>query len=368
MWIALAVSPLLIWMYLLLGRGGFWRIRMEQAAPAPPRRIVAVIPARNEAAVIERAVASLAAQVADVIVVDDGSADETAAIARAFGANVTVFQGKPLAPGWTGKLWALAQGVEHAQTLAPDYLLFTDADIEHGRGSVAQLVAIAEARQLDLASYMAKLACVTPAEKALIPAFVFFFLMLYPPVWIDSSRWATAGAAGGCILIRPHALERIGGVASIRNEIIDDCALARAIKRNGGRVWLGLTNETRSIRSYGGFGEIGRMISRTAFNQLRHSALLLTATVVALLLTYLLPLLLVASGKPVPMTLGAIAWLLMGVAYLPMVRFYQRSPAWSIALPLVSLFYLAATVNSAIQYWRRRGGEWKGRVQDAPPA
>jgi hopene-associated glycosyltransferase HpnB len=365
MLVGLAAVPIFIWVYLLLGRGGFWRLRRANVTSAPQaKRVVAVIPARNEAAVIQRALASLAPQVERIVVVDDGSSDETFELARAAVSNVAVLEGRALPPGWTGKLWALAQGVEHAQTLAPDYLLFTDADIEHGSKSVAELVEIAEARNLDLASYMVKLACVTAAEKALIPAFVFFFLKLYPPAWIASDRFKAAGAAGGCILIRPVALDSIGGLTAIRREVIDDCALARAVKRSGGRIWLGLTDETHSVRTYGGFRDIGHMISRTAFNQLRHSALLLEGTVVALTFTYLLPPVLLLTGKTWPMIFGGIAWVLMSVAYLPTLRFYGRSPLWCLALPLITAFYMGATIYSAIEYWRGRGGEWKGRVQD----
>ncbi len=361
-WVALAALPVAIWLYLLFGRGFFWRIAPEHAATADPqKRVIAVIPARNEADVIERALRSLLPQVAQIVVVDDASTDGTADRAR----SAVVLHAKPLAPGWTGKLWALSQGVEHALTLAPDYLLFTDADIEHGPNSVAALVAIAEAKNVDLASYMVRLACVTAAEKTLIPAFVFFFFKLYPPAWIESSRFQTAGAAGGCILIRPKAFSQIGGLASIRNQVIDDCALARAVKRTGGRIWMGLASQTQSIRSYGGFPEIGRMISRTAFNQLHHSALLLIGTIAALFFTYLLPPLLLLTGRTVPVILGATAWLLMSIAYFPMVRFYRRSPLSSIALPFIAVFYLGATLHSAIRYWRGKGGEWKGRVQDS---
>jgi hopene-associated glycosyltransferase HpnB len=361
MLVALAAVPVLIWLYLLLGRGGFWRIRMEQAsAAAPPKRIIAVIPARNEADVIKRALQSLSTQVSRIVVVDDASTDGTAEAAR--GADVV--RSKPLAFGWTGKLWALSQGVHRAMKLAPDYLLLTDADVEHGPGTIAELVALAEERKLDLASHMVRLACDTAAEKALIPAFVFFFLKLYPPKWIASDRCKAAGAAGGCILIRPEALARIGGIAAIRNEVIDDCALARAVKHSGGRIWMGLTRDTRSIRSYGGFRDIGRMISRTAFNQLHHSALLLIAAIAGLFVTYLLPILLLLSGKPVPMIFGVVAWLLMSIVYWPMVRFYNRAPLWTFALPLVALFYMGATVHSAIQYWTGKGGQWKGRAQD----
>lgn len=361
MLVALAALPVIVWLYLLCGRGGFWRVRIEHAsAAAAPKRVIVVIPARNEADVIGRAIESLAPQVDGIIAVDDASTDGTAGAAQ----KAIVLESKPLSFGWTGKLWALAQGVHYALALAPDYLLFTDADIEHGPGSIAELVAIAEQRKLDLASYMVQLACVTTAEKALIPAFVFFFLKLYPPKWIASPKFRTAGAAGGCILIRPQALERMGGLEAIRNEVIDDCALARAVKRSGGRIWMGLTREARSIRPYGGFREIGRMISRTAFNQLHHSPVLLIAAIAGLFAAYLLPAMLLLTGNPLPMILTAIAWLLMCVAYWPMVRFYKRTPLWSCALPLIALFYLGATVHSAIQYWRGAGGQWKGRAQD----
>ncbi|MGA8029843.1 MAG: glycosyltransferase [Bryobacteraceae bacterium] len=359
--------PLLIWIYLLKGRGDFWRVSRLLSRLAPSlsgKRIIAIIPARNEAAIIGQAVTSLLKQNVEVIVVDDDSSDGTTEAARVAEDNLTILPGQPLPPGWTGKLWALSQGVAHADTLAPDYLLFTDADIRHGPNSVAELVSIAESRVFDLASYMVKLTCATPAEKALIPAFVFFFLTLYPPRWIAFERSKTAAAAGGCILIRPEALRKIGGLAAIRSEIIDDCALARAVKRSGGRIWMGLTASTRSIRSYGSFAEIGRMISRTAFSQLRHSPLVLVATLLALFITYLLPPILLFSDQRLMIQFGIAAWLLMSICYLPMVRFYRLSPLWALSLPLVAAFYAGATIHSAIRYWTGLGGEWKGRVQD----
>lgn len=378
--IALAAIPVLIWIYLLIARGEFWRVSRHLVPDtiqiAPAKRVIAVIPARNEAAVIGHALESLFAQELPgslhIVVVDDGSSDGTAEIATGTAKSIdkaaalTIVDGQALQPGWTGKLWALSQGVVCGELLAPDYFLFTDADIRHGPEAVSQLLAMAEARHYDLASYMVKLACVSTAEKALIPAFVFFFLKLYPPSWIASERSKTAGAAGGCILIRADVLNKIGGIARIKNEVIDDCALARAVKNSGGRIWMGLTAGSESIRSYGSLSEIGSMISRTAFNQLHHSSVLLAAAISGLFLTYLLAPLLLFTGKAIPMSLGFAAWLLMSICYLPMVRFYRRSVAWSIALPPIALFYLCATIDSAVRYWRGRGGEWKGRFQDAP--
>jgi hopene-associated glycosyltransferase HpnB len=374
----LAAVPLLIWLYLLSARGGFWRVS-RQFAPLPAKhdfasRVVAIIPARNEAAVIGDAVSSLLQQhftgSMHVVVIDDGSTDGTysAAVSAAAGvglsAQLTVITAAPPPPGWSGKVWAMSLGVAAAIGLDPDYLLFTDADIHHDPDQVAMLVSIADAQQRDLVSYMVLLRAVTVAEKCLIPAFVFFFLKLYPPAWIASAHRRTAGAAGGCMLIRPRALERIGGLRTIRSQIIDDCALARAIKAGGGSIWLGLTRSGRSTRAYGSVAEIGRMISRSAFNQLRHSYLLLAATMAGLFLTYLLPPLLLLSGQPLSMALGATAWMLMSISYAPMLRFYGLSPLWSLCLPAVALFYAAATLHSAIQYRLGRGGQWKGRAQD----
>ena len=370
--LAAAACALLIWVCLLLFRGMFWRLRERAAThPAGPGRVAIVIPARNEAETIGRSIASLAAQnfggPFHIFLVDDHSDDGTAEIARkaAGTGRLTVIAAPPLAPGWTGKLWALAEGLKRAESFDPDYVLFSDADIVHAPKGLEQLVARAEAGGYDLVSRMVKLRAETLAEKALIPAFVFFFFMLYPPAWTENMRHRTAGAAGGCILLRWRALERIGGIAAIRGELIDDCALAKAVKTTGGKIWLGISSETLSIRGYCTFGEIGRMISRTAFWQLRHSGILLLGTIAAMFLTYMLPPLLLFTGRPLIMAMGVLAWVLMMAAYLPSLRFYGLSPLWAPALPLVALFYTGATVHSAIRYWMGRGGEWKGRAQDA---
>lgn len=361
-----AAVPALAWAWLLAARGGFWRMRAAKLpAGAPPRRVAAVVPARNEADGIERAVKSLAAQQLAgefrVFVVDDSSADGTAELARGAASpdRLQVLAAPPLAPGWTGKLWAMAQGVRAAAPWRPDYYWLTDADIVHSPGALDRLLRHAETGGYDLVSFMVKLRCETLAERALIPAFVFFFLKLYPPAWIGDPQRATAGAAGGSILVRREALERIGGVEAIRGEMIDDCALARAVKRTGGRVWLGLTQEDHSVREYRSFAEIGRMISRTAYTQLRYSPWLLAGTVAGMLALYAAPAALALSGS----VAGALAWLLMAAAYVPAVRFYGRSLAWAPLLPLAALFYTGATVHSAI--W---GGAWKGRVRPGSPA
>jgi len=365
----------LIWVYLLTARGRFWRVSNAASelnpllTPAP--RVAVVVPARNEADVVGLAIASLLEQhypgQVKIFVVDDHSSDQTANVARRAAADkaeqLTITSAMPLPAGWTGKMWALSQGVREAVKFTPDYFLFTDADICHASDSITSLVARAQKDKLDLVSMMVRLRCLSLAERALIPAFGFFFFMLYPPEWVSSPTHRTAAAAGGCILVRAEALANIGGIAAIRNELIDDCALGREIKRKG-RVWLGLTQNTYSIRGYDGFSGIGRMISRNAFYQLRHSGWLLVATVLGMATTYLVPPVLVCFGGWAALWGGA-AWLLMSAAFWPTLRFYSRSPLWAPLLPLIAMFYTGATVYSAIQYWLGHGGAWKGRLQDA---
>ena len=374
--IVVALLAFLAWAYLLLGRGLFWRVRLDAPPPlrtAPP--VVAVVPARDEAEVVGETVRALLGQEYPgpfrVVLVDDGSGDGTAevALAAARGApeRLEVVRAEPTPPGWAGKVWAMAEGVRHAEAAMPEarYVLLTDADIAHEPTSLAGLVARAEAGGLDLASQMVRLSTETWAERALIPAFVFFFAMLYPFGWVGSRKRRTAAAAGGCMLVRREALERIGGLAAIKGALIDDCALAAAIKP-GGAVWLGHADATRSTRVYGSAGAVWRMVARTAYTQLGHSPLLLALTVLGMLVVYVAPPLLALFGHGLAAFLGLLAWITMAAAYLPTLRYFGLSALWAPALPLVALFYVGATVDSARRHRAGRGGEWKGRTYGSP--
>ena len=379
--LAVSVVGLAAWLYLLTARGGFWRADIrdeEDLAPAPAAwpSVAAVVPARNEADVVAASVTSLLAQdypePVPIFLTDDQSDDGTAeaarTAARAAGAadRVSVLPGMPLPAGWTGKLWAQSQGVAQAKSVAspPRYLLLTDADIAYDAGVVRRLVARAEAGGLVLTSLMVKLRCESLAERALIPAFVFFFQMLYPFAWVNSKENAMAGAAGGCMLVRADALEAAGGIEAIRSSLIDDCALGRAMKRQG-PVWLGLTESVHSLRPYAGFGDIRRMVARSAYDQLGYSPLLLAGTVAGMTLAYLMPPVLAVWGTGLAHWVGGLTWALMTVAYYPIVRFYKLTPLWALALPAIACFYMLFTLDSALQHWRGRGGLWKGRAQGA---
>ena len=365
------------WAYLLLGRGFYWRVRRPAFDPAgacAAERIAAIVPARNEADVIAQSLTSLLTQTCagtlHIFVVNDGSNDGTARIAAEAArkvdsaASLTIFEATPPPPGWLGKVWALQQGIERARATRPDFFLFTDADIVHAPGNIATLAEIARTGAYDLVSFMVELRCATWVEKLLIPPFVYFFFRLYPPAWIADPRRTTAGAAGGCLLVRAESLARLGGLAGIRGAIIDDCTLAAGVKSSGGRLWLGLTNLATSVRPYGSLAHIGRMISRTAFSQLRHSAVLLLLAIAGLTLAYLAPIALLLSPYALPRALGAVTWAVMTISFLPMVRVYRLNLLWALTLPVAALFYMGATLHSAWKFWRGRGGEWKGRVQD----
>jgi len=369
-------ASLAAWTYLTLFRARFWRIHETPLPPAEgaAQKIVALIPARNEAAVIGKAVASLLTQnypgKVAVLVIDDSSSDGTREVALEAAHSVhaadrfQVFSATPPPDEWTGKLWALSEGLRQLGSSEADYLLLTDADITHAPDNLSALVGRAETGNFDLVSLMVQLHCQSLAERTLIPAFLFFFFMLYPPVWVAQGERTTAAAAGGCILIRPSALARAGGISAIRGELIDDCALANRIKKTSGRIFLGATTRTRSLRQYRSWSDVEQMISRNAFRQLGHSTTLLIGTLLALMVVFVAPPLLLLGGR-LALGMGLCSWLLMSICFWPSVRLYRLSLLRAPTLPLVALFYLAATIHSAILYWQGRGGVWKGRIQDS---
>ena len=374
----IASMVLAIWLYLIAARGGFWRAA-ERDGEGPPASgpwpaVTAIIPARDEADCVGETIGSLLRQdypgPFHVILVDDQSRDATAQVAReaaaAFNADerLTVLAGRALPAGWTGKLWAQQQGVEKAERAAmpPDYLLFTDADIVYAPDALTSLVARAKAGGLVLTSLMAKLRCRSFAERMFVPAFIFFFQMLYPFAWANDPHRATAAAAGGCMLVRRDALHDAGGLAAIRDALIDDCALAKLLKRQG-PIAITLTERVHSIRAYAAIADIRRMVSRTAYAQLRYSPLLLAGTVLGLALTYLAPVALALFAGGVAGFIGLFVWLLMGFAFRRTLTFYRVSWLWAPALPAIAAIYMAFTVDSAYQHARGRGGMWKGRAQ-----
>ena len=373
-WIFGAV-PLLIWLYLLLGRNFFWlaRERDDRAESYVELEtwpsVAVVVPARNEADVLDRSLASLLQQNYPgrfcIILVDDQSGDRTADVARSFGRTerLRIVDGTPRPVGWMGKTWAMSQGVANAGLeMKPDYLWFTDADIAHAPDNLRRLVFRAESKRLVLVSLMAKLSCKTVVEHALIPAFVFFFAMLFPFARVNNPKRKLAAAAGGCMLVRREALEAAGGIASIRQEIIDDCALARRLKSQG-PIWLGLTNRAQSIRPYETLAEIRHMVARSAYAQLGYSRMLLAGTVVGMLVVYAAAPFVALFGWNSAQIAGWATWALMVLAFQPMLRFYRLSPLWGFALPLIGAAYALFTLDSAFQFWRGRGGMWKGRAQ-----
>jgi len=383
----IAAVVLAIWLYLIAARGGFWRAAegddndAAMAAPASLRQwpaVTAVVPARDEAETVGEAIGALLRQnyrgLFKVVLVDDQSRDGTARLAREAAAAVSagdrldVISGQPLPAGWTGKLWAQSQGVDFAANAvnASNYLLLTDADIVFAPGALSSLVTRAEQDGLVLNSLMVTLRCKSFAERMFVPAFVFFFQMLYPFAWVNDPRRATAAAAGGCMLVRRDALAAAGGLASIRRALIDDCALAKLLKGRG-PIALSLTDRAHSVRAYPALGDIRRMVARTAYAQLRYSPLLLAGTVIGLALTYLAPVALTLLASGFAEFAGLFAWAVMACAFRPILRFYGvprwRSWLWAAALPAIAAIYMAFTLDSAYQHARGRGGMWKGRAQ-----
>lgn len=379
----IACLSLLIWLALLLFWGQFWQrvqlIPNEETLDSYPN-VWAVIPARDEADVIADSLSSVLEQSYpgnfSVVLVDDNSSDNTAEIAEKTATKLQKNQplhlilGQPLPLGWKGKLWALEQGINYLkqQQNPPDYILLTDADIKHHCSNLTQLITEAETKNLDLVSLMVLLRCQSFWEKFLIPAFVFFFQKLYPFRLVNNPQSLIAAAAGGCILIKATTLEKIGGIASIKDALIDDCTLAKKIKSNGGKIWLGLTDQTISLRHYNSLQSIWDMIARTAFNQLNYSWLLLIGTILGMALVYLVPPLAVIWGlatQNITITaIGLITWCLISVAYLPTIRLYQLSPLWSFCLSAIAFLYSLMTLDSAIKHLKGQGGLWKGRVYD----
>ncbi|HVY13449.1 MAG TPA: glycosyltransferase [Alphaproteobacteria bacterium] len=373
----LVLLSLVVWVYLALFRGLFW---LESPQPWPQGGqsstpdVAVIIPARNEEAVIDRAVRSLLKQdytgAYTIFLVDDHSSDNTAAVARhaaeqlGRAQRLKIVPAPPLPQGWSGKLWAMEAGVEAAQQQmhSPQYYFFTDADIEHGPSSLRELVARCETGKLTLASFMVKLNCQSWAEKFLIPAFVSLFLFYYPYKYVRDPKSSVAAAAGGAMLLRREALENAGGIPSIRSALIDDCALARIMKKQG-PIWLGLTDNTFSVRPYPRLKSIWKMIARSAYAQLLYSPLLLLAASSAMALCFFVPVWGLLFGIGFTKVMGLMCWIIMAILYYPMVKFYRVHPAWALSMPAIATVYLLATLDSARRHWIGRGGEWKGRVQ-----
>ncbi|MDF2386950.1 glycosyltransferase [Nostoc ellipsosporum NOK] len=401
--LGLTLLSLIIWLGLLSLRGQFWRsdqlLEVGESQLQSLPTVCAIVPARNEADLLPITLRSLLLQdyagTFHVFLVDDRSTDGTAGCAEGVAHAVDkakqfhLVSGESLPPGWSGKLWAVDQGIQKATALTPDYFFLTDADIEHDQSNLRRLVTKAEQEDLDLVSVMVRLRCDSFWEKLLIPAFIFFFQKLYPFRWVNDPNKKTAAAAGGSILIRREALERIGGIQAIRQTLIDDCALALAVKERGraggkipnsqfpipnsqfpsspkGRIWLGLSSLTCSLRPYPFVATIWNMVARTAYTQLNYSPLLLLGTLVAMTVIYLVPpvgvILGTAMGNWAIAFTSLSAWLLMTWAYYPTIRFY-KCPFWlAFSLPAIAFLYTLMTLDSAIRHWQGRGGSWKGRV------
>ena len=369
-----AIICALIWLYLIVGRGAFWLCGVRDTdrpsldVPQWPA-VVAVVPARNEANHIAASIGSLLRQEYSgsfrIVLVDDDSSDETALIATRAAASAPsqlIVVGSESPPrGWTGKIWAVKQGIASAEELKPEYLLLTDADIVHAPDTLAWLVEHTRAGSFVLTSLMANFRCESLAERTHVPAFIYFFQMLFPFSWVSKPHASTAAAAGGCMLVRADALENAGGIASIRNALIDDCSLAEKLKKVG-PVWLGLTDRSRSIRPYDTLADVRRMIARSAYAQLRYSPLLLAATIAMMVLAFIAPPLLALFATGLTRFLGIVVWLAMTISYIPTLRFYRLSPLWSLALPGIAALYLYYTIISAYDHVRGRGGQWKGRI------
>jgi hopene-associated glycosyltransferase HpnB len=380
----ITAASLAAWLWLLLCQGFFWRTDLRlppRTDPADWPDVCVVVPARDEAEVLPDSLPSLLAQDypgrAEIFLVDDGSTDGTGDVARALAARhgglpLTVTSpGEPPA-GWTGKLWAVRHGIGLARAREPEYLLLTDADIAHEPDSLRALVAAARTGGYDLVSLMARLRVASAWERLVVPAFVYFFAQLYPFRRIAVRGSRTAAAAGGCVLLRTEAAVRARIPDAIRQAVIDDVSLARAVKGSGGHIWLGLADRVDSVRPYPRLTDLWRMVSRSAYAQLRHNPVVLLGTVLGLALVYLVPPLAVlvgaVAGSAPTALLGALAWAVMAGTYVPMLRYYGQ-PVWlAPLLPFTAFLYLLMTVDSAVQHYRGRGAAWKGRTYARPDA
>ncbi|WP_036289048.1 glycosyltransferase [Methylocystis sp. ATCC 49242] len=377
----IALAALAAGLYLIAFHGGFWRLTEHDRrfAPAdatipPGTRVVAIVPARDEADVIATSLRSLLRQDFpgrfDIVLVDDESADGTADVARACAAaeggadRLTVLSSRGPDRGWTGKLAAMHRGFDHVLALPeqPDFVLFCDADIAFEPPVLARLVAGAMARGTVLSSLMVKLRCESRVERWFVPAFIFFFQKLYPFTRVNDPRSKVAGAAGGVMLVRPEALARAGGLAAIRDALIDDCALG-ALMKTQGPIWLGLTDDVFSLRAYPSFADIERMVTRSAYAQLDYSPFQLLGAMAGMSVVYLAPPVLTIFGESPAREMTLVAWLIMAQAYMPSLRFYGLSRMHAFALPAVAACYTWFTALSAWRHLRGRGGEWKGRYQ-----
>ncbi|MGI9480730.1 MAG: glycosyltransferase [Hyphomicrobiales bacterium] len=374
MFTLLALISLIAWIGLVFFRHSFWttdqRLPVSDGLLEQWPAVVAIVPARNEQETIARCLGAIARQNyagrLHIVLANDSSTDNTADIATGLGETaLSIVNALPLEEGWAGKMWALEHGVKKAAERAPKFYWFTDADIEHGEGVLSSLVAHAEANRLGLTSLMVRLRCQNFWEKLLVPAFIYYFCLIYPFRAVNNPKSPIAGAAGGCILVRKQALEQAGGIVAVKNEVIDDCAIGRAVKRAGWPVWLGLADDSFSLRGYEKLSDFWNMVKRSAFEQLKHSYLLCAGAIAGLALTFLLPPLLALGfglgAWPLAWLAGIAAWILMTASYLPIVRYHKLSPIWALSLPMAACLFGAMTVDSALAGLTGKSANWRGR-------